>query len=203
MASAQTATALKSHSRLPNSLPPLTSRPFNVIKGGKIPTKASAKKTVTRLTTKEDRVAAILLRAIKQELGEADFFTREDLLQLSVLSHVSTISRYQTVCMGVHLLLIRNEIVAKSRTDLCLPAKAKRYSETSLAEQYIGTIRKLIARHPPGERVHVMDVVGEWTTDPHLTVNNKRVAVRNAIKRLVGEGLLQAGTDFDFLRTGG
>jgi hypothetical protein len=44
-----------------------------------------------------------------------------------------------------------------------------------------------------------MDIVNLWKTDPHLTINNKRVAVRGALPALIKGGLLARKDDFQFV----
>lgn len=187
------------------SLPPFpTKTPLRLISGQRTPAsgKRKARHPQTQAIAATDRMAAIVLRAIKTELGDVDFFTREDCLYLSVLSHVSTITRYQDVCGALAHLIAEGEVIAKSRTDLCLPTKARRYVDEPLAQQYLPTIRKIVARMDTGTRVDVMSVVNAWSMDQHLTTNGKRVAVRNALKILLREGLFDRGEAYDYIVKG-
>jgi hypothetical protein len=158
-------------------------------------------KLVTPTVEKSTRYSRMLLRAIETEIPEADYFTREDLLQLRVFQHVATISRYQEVCTGVHLLLASGQILARSRTVLCLPGRGKTFHEDeTLGHQYETTIRRMVRNRPAGESFAVMDVVWAWKTDPQLTINNKRVAVRSGLKKLVHDKVLKLVNDFEYVR---
>jgi hypothetical protein len=46
----------------------------------------------------------------------------------------------------------------------------------------------------------VMDVVALWTTDQHLTVNSKRVAVREVLHGMVRKGTLAQADEFGYRR---
>jgi hypothetical protein len=154
------------------------------------PTTAEAARTA--------RYADLLLQAIKTELAAANFFTREDLLQLRVFQHVSTITRYHEICLAMHVLLSKGAVVAMSRTDLVLSEQRDRYrTDEPIATQYMETIRKVV-RGFGKQTFAVMDVVGAWKSDLHLTINNKRVAVRGALKRLAHEELIRATGEFEF-----
>lgn len=154
---------------------------------------------MTSLTVTED--AEALLRCIDSELSETDFFTREDLLHVSAFADVATITRYRYVCESVHYLLRKKKLVQVSRTDLCVPKKAKTYDrENPLHEQYLQTVRRLAVglQGPFG----VLDVLHKWNrTDQHLTHNAKRVAVRNALRKLRRDGVLERVDRHSYRRT--
>lgn len=136
--------------------------------------------------------ANILLREIKRSFGDALFFTRDDITRLSILGHVGIASQYHTACLLVRFLCEQGDLVEKSRTDLCIKNRERGYIDQPLHIQFFNTIQKIVLRTNPAERQHitVMDIVYEWKTDPHLTTNNKRVAVRGAMPRLVKEGVI-------------
>jgi hypothetical protein len=141
-----------------------------------------------------------LLRTIKRELGNAIFFTREDLLHLPLFNHVSTMYRYHLVCIMVRFLARKGDLIIKNRTNVILRGDhEKAYSETPLHYQHYDTISAIITDMPLQTKTTVMDVVALWTTDPHLTVNNKRVAVRGAISGLIRDGLLRKYDEFQFI----
>lgn len=134
-----------------------------------------------------------LLRVIEQELGDADFFTREDLLQCHAFQWCATITRYKYIGDATRRLLDRGKLVAASRTELALPRQAKRYRSTGeLAEEYAATIRRLalgIVRR--SSAVDVAAVLAAWKTDEHLSKHVKRVTVRTVIAGLARDGLLR------------
>jgi len=141
--------------------------------------------------------AAILLDAIKTELADADFFTREDLLHLECFSHVATITRYEKVRLAVRYLLRYNELVALTRTDLALPAKSRFYADrTALADHFGSTVTRLLKKLRPGSEFSVMDVVDAWETDVHLTLNVKRVLTRVILQRMARDGLVASSGEY-------
>lgn len=143
--------------------------------------------------------ARVLLRAIKANLAEARFFQREDLLQLPVFTHIATISRYNHIRSAVNTLVENGELARLSRTDLSLPGKARTYNtEVALHREYLDTIRLLVQKMGK-QRFSVMDLVDEWRTDGHLTVNSKRVAVRQAIPQLLREQVCRKRNQFEFM----
>lgn len=132
----------------------------------------------------DDKFARIVMHCIEQELGGAEFFTREDLLQLSALQSVATITRYQHVCHAVHRLIAGRKLIELSRTELAVPGGvvAGRQGVENLKVNYVKTIDRLAGKF---ETFSVMDVVDEWTSDQHLTTNAKRVAVRHRLRHLL------------------
>jgi hypothetical protein len=157
------------------------------------------RRDVASLVVSED--ADALMRCIESELSETDFFTREDLLHVSAFADVATITRYRYVCDSVHFLLLKKKLIAVSRTDLCVPGKAKSYDrENPIHEQYLPTVRRLAVSIQG--RFGVMDVLQKWTrTDQHLTQNAKRVAVRNALRKLRRDGVLERVDRHQYRRT--
>lgn len=150
----------------------------------------------------ETRVRAYsdaLLRSIRQELGNAVSITREDLMQLKVFDHIATITKYRLIGTMVKYLAARAELIHKSRTNMCLIAHEKAYDDTPLHQQYYDTICAIVASLHPRTRTSIMDIVALWRTDPQLTINNKRVAVRGAITRLIKEGRLRRHDEFEFV----
>ena len=146
-----------------------------------------------------ERNARVLLRSIKANLTQATYFQREDLLQLPVFTHITTIARYGTIRIACLFLIDDGALVSLSRTDLALPAKAKTYSsEHPLHEEYLDTIRTVVRAMRKGQPFSVMDVVGEWKADSHLSVNSKRVAVRHAMTHLVKEKSCRRRNEFEF-----
>ncbi len=145
------------------------------------------------------RYADLMLRAIRDELGALEFVTREDLMQLRIFQHVATITRYHEVCTAVQILLTSGRLVAVSRTDLVLPSRRDHYhGDEDAAKRYAAPIWKA-CRTFKARAFGVMDVVGRWTTDQHLSVNAKRVAVRNGLKALKKEGRLEETDDFSYI----
>lgn len=146
--------------------------------------------------------ANLLLAQIKQHLSHVISFTRQDLLQLPVLEfdRVAMISRYRETCIAVSYLLEQGKLVRAKFPDLCLPAKVSHYQfkESSVVTEYDGTIRRLIRAVPAAKTFTVMHVVNQWRTDPQLTADTKRKAVRLAIPRLVREGLCTRLSEFEY-----
>lgn len=138
--------------------------------------------------------ANALLEDIERELADVDFFSREDLLHLSTFQFVATITRYRYVGDAVNYLLERGKLLAKSRTEMCLPGRAKRYrGPDELVNEFSGTVlrlaRKELAQY---ETVSVGDIIDAWETDHHLAENSKRVIARRICRALVREGELLA-----------
>jgi hypothetical protein len=149
--------------------------------------------------------ANTLLREIKLHLGRVISFTREDLLQLKIaeFDQVATITRHRQLCIVVRYLIDRGELVERKFPDLCLPYNVDKYrfDDTSVAEEYDITIRRLVSTMPVSEPFVIMHVVSRWRTDPQLTHDTKRKAVRNAIGSLVREGLCRRLNQFQFTLT--
>lgn len=164
----------------------------------KRPGAASAHRGKVQPFSPFDREATALLKDIVQHLGDADFFTREDLIHLPTFQHVATITRYHSVCGAVSLLLDRGSLIAKSRTDLCLPAKSKLYVPSMRKhDEYIETVERIV-RGLTEPQWGVMDVVHQWNSDQHLTTNVKRVTARMALGVLKREGLIQRVNEYEF-----
>lgn len=138
------------------------------------------------------RRAAALLAAIERELGDVSFFTREDLLHTNALSHVSTITRYSYVREAVTWLLERSKILAITRTELCLAGRKREYrAPDRLLSEYRNTIQRITrAMTHGGDVASVRDVLDAWQSDPHLSLNGKRVVVRKVLAQLAREGIL-------------
>ena len=140
---------------------------------------------------KDEPLGRALLAAIRRELGDVDFFSREDLLQLGAFDHVTTISRYRYVCWAVRWLLRAGLLVGKSRTDLCLPGKAKLYAGgAGMLETYMDTIREHVRSQSKIRPFTVGTILDRWRTDQHLTRNTKRVLVRQALTALNAAGVV-------------
>ena len=137
-----------------------------------------------------EKMARIIMYCIEQELPGAEFFTREDLLQLSALQSVATITRYHHVCQAVHRLIAGRKLIELSRTELTVAGKvmAGRGSVGNLKEAYVGTIDRLTRKF---DEFSVMDIVDAWESDQHLTINAKRVAVRHRLRTLTRRKLLK------------
>jgi hypothetical protein len=136
-----------------------------------------------------EQMAKALLQDIRRYLPEATFFQREDLLHLPTFQSVATITRYARVCESVGYLLSTRRLVLLSRTDLCLPDKASEYEDMAdLTGRYEQTVRRLLMR--AGDDLSVPNLIRLWTSDPHLTDNCKRIAIRENMKKLAKTGLL-------------
>ena len=156
------------------------------------------------LTSEQRRLmefrAVTLLKAINDNLYAADFFTREDILHTPVFMHIATISRYQMVCRAVRWLIRTKRLTELSKTDLRVVGKNTRYHGPIFYEDYIDTIESLIREFKTTEEFTVMDIVNLWRSDPHLTTNNKRVAVRKSMTRLVNRDALTKLNEFEYVR---
>jgi hypothetical protein len=143
-----------------------------------------------RATERDELMARIIFRSIERELRDVEFFTREDLLQLTVLQSVATITRYHEVCVAVMYLIETRKLLAVSRTELCLyghVTEARKNSGSNLVDNYMNTIKRLVTHYRadhPRSQFNVMDIVAAWRQDQHLTQNAKRVAVRIGLRRL-------------------
>ena len=141
--------------------------------------------------------AQALLESIELELGDAAYFTREDLLHVSAFSHVATITRYKYVCDTVQYLIRTNKVIVMSQTELALTRRGREYVNRAQRNvEYMPTIRRLFKEatlaRAKGEFITVMDVVRLWTTDQHLTTNVKRVIARDVMRQLVSERVMSA-----------
>jgi len=143
--------------------------------------------------------ARALLRTINSDLGHLDFFTRDDLMQLDMLGHVATITRYNELRFAVNKLLESGKIVELNRTRLTLPRKANRYAQyksAPLSHQYRDSVFSLVSTtFPPGEKFDVTDVISFWIKDEHLSEDSKRVATRGALALLARAGKVKALAD--------
>jgi hypothetical protein len=145
-----------------------------------------------------EKLARVIMAAIESDLHAADFFTREDLLQLRVLQSVATITRYKMVCESVNWLVSSRRLTALSRTELCLTGYvtgARKVSGSNLISQYSPTVRRLITKHSVdrGGEFDTLDLLELWTTDPHLTLNAKRIVIRQTLKALKRDMTLRDG----------
>jgi hypothetical protein len=149
-----------------------------------------------------EQMAKTLLEDIRRYLPEATFFQREDLLHLPTFQSVATITRYARVCESVGYLLSTRRLVLLSRTDLCLPDKASQYEdEADLAGRYEQTVRRLLMR--AGDDLTMPNLLRLWTSDPHLTLNSKRIALRENMKKLARTGFVVKDGFYGFRRANG
>jgi hypothetical protein len=153
--------------------------------------------------TNLERNARVLLRSIKANLGQATFFQIEDVMQVpGLFRHIASITRYNNIREACNLLIDHGDLVRLTRTDIALPRQARSYQQQAhehpLHEEYLDTIRQLVQEMPRGQPFGVMDVVGSWQSDGHLSVNSKRVAVRHAMTRLVKEKVCRRRNEYEF-----
>jgi len=151
------------------------------------------------------KIARIILSAIKADYRDTSFFTREDLLQLRVLQSVATITRYRMVCEAIQTLQLAHEIERLSRTEFCLfhrALRAHKVSGPNLLATYAPTVKRLILRWDneqavgSGKPFDLVDLLGSWTTDPHLSTNAKRVAIRESLRRFLREKFIRRTANF-------
>lgn len=137
-----------------------------------------------------DDLAATLLEAIRQELGDCDFFTREDLLHTAAFGWCATITRYAYVREAVTRLLDQGKLVAPSRTELTFPAKLQAYHDPAeLAAEFAGTVRRLaFAAGRKFESFGVPEILTAWKSDPHIAPHVKRVTIRQALRAMARDG---------------
>jgi len=144
-----------------------------------------------------------LLDQIRQRFAGVESFTRDDLLHLPIMAfeQVGTISRYRATCIAVAYLVEHGQLIQKKAPDLCLPERAAsyRFEETTISSEYATTIRRLVSTMPAQKPFAVMTVVQRWRTDPQLTRDSKRKAVRNAIRGLVREGVCDRSGGFEYV----
>jgi hypothetical protein len=131
--------------------------------------------------------AHALFDDIKNNLGDAPYFTREDLLHLPTFAHVATITRYNYVRRAVQHLLETGKLLEKSRTELIIGGSTRRYTDAyTKIDEFRDTVSTLV-RGILGVResftvAHILDL---WTdTDQHLTTNAKRVIVRQTLRAM-------------------
>lgn len=135
--------------------------------------------------------AAAMLDAIKQELSDASYFTREDLLHLSCFAHVATITRYQYVCKAVRYAVERKWMLEITRTDIILTGKKRDYAASlTHVDEYEATVIKLLP--PVGQRITLPQLLLAWhaKSDHHLTENVKRTYLRTILRTLVRREVL-------------
>ena len=119
--------------------------------------------------------ANLLLRGIKDELNNARFFTREDLLHVRVFSHISTITRYQYVRECVLALIESGEIVALTKTNLCLPGMQGEYdAENTLSELYIDHILNLCGPYSRNTLTSALHKMSIYRTMPSVDASLHR-----------------------------
>jgi len=143
-----------------------------------------------------------LLDQIRQHYGGMESFTRDDLMHLPIIAfeQVGFITRYRATCVAVSYLIEHGQLQQMKVPDLCLPERAKlyRFEETTISSEYAATIRRLVSTMPANKPFAVMQVVQRWRTDPQLTRDSKRKAVRNAIRALVREGVCSSVSGFEY-----
>jgi hypothetical protein len=146
--------------------------------------------------------AEILLRQIKQNFSGVISFTRDDVLRMPVaqFEQVAFITRHRATCIAVSYLIDQGQLVQKKVPDLCLPERANGYhfDETPITSEYAPTIKRLVINMPPRKPFAVMEVVQRWRTDPQLTSDSKRKAVRLSMSRLVREGVCRRLSTFEY-----
>lgn len=144
-----------------------------------------------------ERLSRAVLNAVRSELADVDFFTREDMLHLSPLQHVATITRYHSLTAVVQRLVGSRRLVELSRTELALPEKQSRYNphETPLHLLYQHQIDRLLTWHLRDQGndapFDVMTLVDRWRSDQHLSLNAKRVAVRMTLRQKERDGKIK------------
>jgi len=155
------------------------------------------RKAPPRGLSRDEKLARIILHAINTELGNAFYFTREDLLQLRPLQSVATITRYRMVCEAIHLLITSRRLVALSRTELAWPGGTSLGRQNADLSLYAKTVTRLIARWSENNSTpfDTVDLLRLWSTDPQLTLNAKRVAIRHHLKAMAREGTIVPGPD--------
>ncbi len=150
-----------------------------------------------------DYFAQALIESIKLELPNASYFTREDLLHLSVFAHVTTITRYRYVCVAVRYAIERKWMMEMNRTDLILTGGKRVYANAIVnIDEYESTVAKIVNKLPH-EPFGVMTVVSQWTTDPHLTPNAKRTYTRGILNRMLVRQYIEPAGAFMYIRRGG
>lgn len=138
--------------------------------------------------------ADALINSIRDNLGDAPYFTRDDLLYLPAFAHVATITRYSYVRKAIIRLLETGKVVEKSRTELILAGSTRRYVDAyTKIDEFRITVSQLVRDVLSWKEVFtVADVLEKWTdTDQHLTNNAKRVIVREALRAMRRDGMLR------------
>ena len=84
-----------------------------------------------------------------------------------------------------------------------MPSHAEAYNGVSV-DTYEKAIRRIAIRlaRTNKDGISVMDIVGGMTTDPHLTTNNKRVAVRRIVPRMLKDGIEKCD-EFSYIMAAG
>ena len=130
-----------------------------------------------------------MIRAIDVELPDVAYFTREDLLHLECFAHLATITRYNYVCRAVRYAIDKKWMLSISQTGLILTGRKRAYQQAvTVWEEYIGTVNRLL---PYGTTFTVVSVLSRWKSDEHLTENSKRMILRNVMRRLTTEHLIE------------
>ena len=146
--------------------------------------------------------ADILLRQIRQNFSGVISFTRDDVLHMAVpqFEQVAFITRHRATCIAISYLIDHGQLIQKKVPDLCLPERANGYhfDETPITSEYGPTIKRLVTNMPPRKPFAVMEVVQRWRTDPQLTSDSKRKAVRLSMSRLVREGVCRRLSTFEY-----
>lgn len=140
--------------------------------------------------------AEVMLRAIQDEMPDAAFYTRDDLLHLECFSMVATITRYSYVCAAVRHAVERGWMVEVSRTQLVLAGRKRAFLNNNL--QLTEYLPGIMRRVPDGDFTgfHLLD---SWVEDQHLTFNAKRAIVRDALRYMVSRNVIER-IDFDTYR---
>lgn len=146
--------------------------------------------------------ATTLIRYIREHFGGVVSFTRDDVGRLPVpqFDEVAFCTRYRATCVAISYLIQKGELVRKKFPDLCLPENAASYTfdDTSAADAYAPTIKRLVITMPKNEVFAISHIVSKWRTDPELTLDTKRKAVRVGIRPLVRDGFCKQLNRFEF-----
>lgn len=144
--------------------------------------------------------SSTLLREIKRRFANVTRFTRDDCMGLPVLEfqQVAFGSRYRSICIAIAYLVANGQLIEKKFPDLCLPEQADAYVDEPVSTTYAKTIRRLVTTMPPKRPFVLMEVVQRWRTDPELTNDSKRKAVRNGIRPLVRQGVCKRLGRFEY-----
>lgn len=162
-----------------------------------MPPKSRKKNVVDEQTA--HAIADMLYEGIQDFLGDKLYFTRDTLLRevpIRAITRAGTMTGYKAVLIGTRVLLEDGRLIQKKRPDLCLPEKSQDYEHLNPAQdEYFDTILRIVRRIPNDEPFGVGDVVGMWRTDPQLTTDSKRKAVRLTLPKLIKGGFCAQGDD--------
>jgi hypothetical protein len=156
-----------------------------------------------------DRIAIYadaMLAAIVRELPDVTAFTRDDLMYLTTFGHVATITRYNYVSRAIRYALAAKKVLEVGRGLYILAGTKRKYQQSvHTTDEYDDTIAILARDYQidnPDHAFGVADLLPMWVNDQHLSTSTKRTLLREGLRRLEANDIVQSEGFMLFVYTG-